>query len=165
LPPIAESSLIYYLEKREIGYALKNGIKKFFVMFELHGILSVFNFLVFIIAVSRLYIMDILTNPVIIFILIFWLILILGLAFFLPYTKFLITLENKNLKEAIQESIKLALDNLGITLKFVLVNYLLYIRFILNILIIIFLPLLLVRTTTLFIKDLKNSAIFKTFFW
>ena len=165
LPPIAESSLIYYLEKKDIWYSLKNWIKKFFIMFELHWLLSVFNFLIFIITISRLYIMDILFNPIIIFILVIWLLIILWTTFFLPYTKFIICLENQDLKPAIKKSIKLALDNLWITLKFVIVNYLLYIRFVINILIIIFLPLWIIWLISIFVKNLQNSNIFKFFFW
>jgi hypothetical protein len=55
----------------------------------------------------------------------------------LPYVKFLITLENLSLKDAIKKSIDLATENLGLTFKFVIINYILYLRFVINILLII----------------------------
>ncbi len=158
-PPIAEASIIYYLNSKDkkISNSVGKWILKFFPMFELHGILSFFSFLAFVIAISRFYVLWILFHPLVLIITILWLLLIIILSFLTPYVKFIITLEDKKLYPAFVESIKLALSNVGITAKYVLINYLLYIRFIINIILIIGIPLVIIY---IFIKfNLLNSNI------
>ncbi len=165
LPPIAEGALIEYLNSKSIWKAIKKWLKKFFEMFEFHSLISVFCFLAFIIVASRLLVLGVLTNPIIILIIIFRLVIIILQTIFLVYTKFLIILEDLPLKEAIKKSFNLALDNLEITIKFVIVNYILYIRFIINLLIIIWIPIFLIWIPSLFIKNIQNNQIFKNLFF
>lgn len=165
LPPVAEASLIYYLESKKVWKALKVWLKKFFPMFEFHWIISIFSFLAFFIVLSRVYILWILINPLIITILVFWFIAIIIQSILLPYVKFLIVLENLPIKEAIKKSINLSLENLWLTFKFVIINYLLYLRFIINTLLIIGLPIFILRIISTVIKNLGENTFFRYFFY
>ncbi len=161
LPPIAEASIIYYLNDKEKKWSksLWKWVLKFFPMFELHGFLSLFSFLAFFIAISRFYVLNILSHPLVITITIIWLILIIVISIITPYTKYIIVLENKWLKEAIKSSLSLTLENFPTTIKYVFINYILYIRFLINILIIVWIPLI---TIVLIVKfNLNNSEIWK----
>jgi hypothetical protein len=60
---------------------------------------------------------------------------------FLPYTKFIITLEGVDYFDAMKKSTSLAMTNLGKTVKYVLFNLFLYVRFLINIAIVIGIPL------------------------
>lgn len=145
-PPIAESSLIYYLssEKKSWSISLGKWFLKFFPMFELNWLFSFFNIFVFIIAITRFYVLWILNNFFVLTILGMRLLIIFLIAILLPYTKFILLLEEwKELFDAMRDSIVLSIQNMWTTFKFVILSYILYIRFIFNIMIIIWIPLLI----------------------
>lgn len=145
LPPIAKASIIYYLEeKKGVWKALSKWIKKFFPMFEFNALISLFNIMVFIIAASRFYVLWIINNPFVIFIMTIWFIISILSSLLLPYAGFLIVLKNHSPTEAIKKSITLSLDNFLTTAKFVLIWYLLLIRFFINILIVLWIPTLII---------------------
>lgn len=146
LPPIAESSLISYLSSSDKSRwrALVKWFWNFFQMFELDSILSVFNFFIFLIIASRAYVIWILDNPFVIAVMSIWFCVIIWISITTPYAKFLIVLEWKDIKDAIMESVKMSFENFSITAKFVLIKYLLYIRIIINILLIIWIPFLFI---------------------
>ena len=56
-------------------------------------------------------------------------------SIFFPYAKFIIVLENANPFDAMKKSMHLALENIRQSIKFASINYILYIRAIMNILI------------------------------
>jgi len=142
IPPIAESALIFYLsENKSVGSSVWKWFLKFFPMFELHWFLSLFSFLFFFIVVSRLYVLDMLNPTFVLPLIIIWLIFIIFFNLTSVYAKFLVVLENYSPFDAIKESIKLTFVNFGITLKWFLMYVFLYIRFILNILFLIWIPL------------------------
>jgi len=78
----------------------------------------------------------------------------------LPYTKFIITLENKNYFAAMRSSMALALRNIGTTLKYVGINIFLYLRFFVNIVIVIGIPLGMLRFASRF--DFADNTMFQT---
>lgn len=146
LPPIAEASLIYYIDSKEKSWtqSLTKWFLKFFLMFEYDWLISLFNFLIFFVAFGRVYVMDIADNPFVIAIFIIWFLIIMWVSIALPYTKFYIVLENKWVTDSIKASVHLALQNIDITLRFVWISFLLYFRFLLNIIFIIWVPAILI---------------------
>ena len=150
LPPIAEASMIYYLDNHERKWTLSIGrwLSKFFPMFEYHGIMTFFNPLTYFIFVSRFRVLGLMSNWLVITILIMRWLIIFFTAVFLPYTKFIIVLENVSPIQAIKKSMHLALENLRQSVKFALINYLLYLRAIVNILIFLGIPWLIIYLAT-----------------
>ncbi len=151
IPPIAEAALIYYLEKwNSISSALWKWLIKFFSMFELHWFLSLFSFLLFFIVVSRLYILDMLDPNFVIPLIFIWLLFIVFFNFTTVYAKYLIVLENYSAFDAIKYSIKLTFLNFKISFKWYLIYIFLYVRVIINIIILIWIPLIILY---LFLKS------------
>ncbi|UFX83436.1 hypothetical protein [Candidatus Absconditicoccus praedator] len=142
LPPIADGALISYLNNPEKGgkSSIGKGLLNFFPMFEYNSMMSVVNYLIFFIAVTRLWDMGILENTFVQVVILIWAFIIFFSTIFFHYSKFLIIIEGYGPVDAIKKSIALTLENFGITLKFVLMNYFLYIRFLLNIVIIVIIP-------------------------
>lgn len=119
-------------------------------MFEFNAAVSLFNIFVFLIAVSRMRAMGIITQPLVMTVVIIWMVMIIVISLLFPYTRILITLENFGFRDAMKESMELSLKNFSITLRFVAINYLLYIRFIVNLLILVGVPLLLIYVAVYF---------------
>lgn len=146
LPPVWEWAIIHYInsEKKWWTDSLGKWFSKFFPMFEFNALMSMFNYIVFIIAVIRVDAMWILSNPIVIVVFCFWVFIILIVNSLMPYAKFLIILDNKSLSEAMWESAKLVFENFPTTMKYILISILLYIRFVFNILLIVWVPALLI---------------------
>lgn len=142
LPPIWEWALIHYLDKKSQGSSLGKGFVNFFKMFELHSFMSFFSFLFFFIIISRIYVFGILDSVFILPLFIVWFVFVIffNLSFF--YAKYLIVLEWKTAFEASLASIKLTFLNLRKTSKYFLIYILLYLRYIINILIVVWIPFL-----------------------
>lgn len=146
LPPIAEASLIHYVDsKNKSGsISLTKWFMKFFIMFEYMWLISLFSFFILIVVYSRVYVMWIYSNPLIVMIFVFWFMIIVAVSILLPYTKFLIVLDDMWVMDAIKQSINLSLNNMKLTLRFVYISYLLQLRFILNIFLVLWLPILFI---------------------
>jgi len=159
-PPIWEWTLINYLDKKKsIWSCLWKWFLIFFKMFELHGFLSVFSFLVFFIVVIRLYVFDMLDSTFIMPILFIWFFFVLFFNFTLFYAKYLVVLEWFTAFDSIKESIKLTFLNIKQTLKYFILYLLLYVRYIINILIVVWIPLLVLY---IFLKtDISNIEFVK----
>lgn len=141
-PPIAEWALISYLDKnKSIWSSLGRWLVKFFPMFELHGIMSLFSFLFLFIVISRLYALDMMDSTFIEPLIIIWFIFSLFFNFSVMYAKYFIVLENMGPFDAVRESIKISFLNIKITFKYFIIYILLYFRLIFNILILIWIPL------------------------
>lgn len=160
LPPIWEAAMIYYVdsERKSGSTSLGKGTNRFFPMFEFDATMTFFSIMTRAIAVSRLFIMDAI-NPITIIFLGIWLTISLLAMILLPYTKFIITLENKKYFEAIKGSMSLAIRHLWVTLKYVMINLFLYLRFILNIIIVVWIPLVLLRLASRL--DFADSRVFQ----
>jgi len=114
---------------------------KFLQMFEFDAAISFFNIVIFLAAVSRIYIMDIGTNFLVITLMCIRLIIILLAEFLLPYTRFFIALENMKFFDAMKQSMQTAIEHFSITFRFIIVDVLLHLRFIINIVIVFGIPL------------------------
>lgn len=145
LPPIAEWALIHYVASKNKSWtsSLWKWFLKFFPLFEFHWLISLFNFLVFFVAISRLYVIWILFNFFVMSIVIIRLLFIIWVWLLLPYAKFFIVIHNQWVYESIKDSISMAFENFRLTLKFFLISYFLYLRFLINIILIIWLPLII----------------------
>ena len=144
LPPVGEGAMIHYLQSsQKWSKSLSKGLGSFFPMFEYDGLIYRFSILVFLIFVSRLWILGVLSNPFVIVVLFLWLFIVLIVGFLTPYAKFAIVIEKLWVIDGIQRSATLAIENFSITFQFYIFNHILNIRFILNIVILIGIPLVM----------------------
>lgn len=152
LPPVGEASLIHYLDDVDKKWArsLWKWLTNFFTMFEFNWIISVFTPFMFIIFLSRFWMLGILDNVFVIIIIILWWLLSFFASVFLPYTKYFIVLEDMKPFDAMKKSMSMALTNLAITLRATFLQYALSMRFIINILLFLGLPMLILYTATKF---------------
>ncbi len=150
LPPIWEASLIYYLDdpERRGTLSFAKGMYKFFPMFEYNALTSALNLLTFMVVASRMFVLDILRHWFSLTIMTMRLLIILAISFLLPYTRLLITLEDVDFFAAMRKSGWLSVRNFTTTIKFVVITFMLYIRFVVNILIVVGIPMLLIRVGT-----------------
>ncbi len=150
LPPIGEAAMIYYLDDPEKRGTLSfaKGMYKFFPMFEYNALVSVVNALTFFVVVTRMYVLGILRHWFSITILVLWISVILFVSFLLPYTRLLIALENEDFFPAMRKSGWMSVRNFSTTVKFVIISFMLYARFIVNIVIVVWIPLLLIWVGT-----------------
>jgi hypothetical protein len=119
-------------------------MNRFFPMFEFDAAISLFNVLIFFIVASRMWAMEILWQPLVLIVMIIWLLAIFIFSLLLPYTRLVITLEHEDFIDAMKRSMQLAIRHIGITLRYVVINYILYARFVINILVVAGIPLLLI---------------------
>lgn len=117
-------------------------------MFEYNALTSAMNIVTFLLVISRLYVLNILRHRFSITILMMWLIVILLISFLLPYTRLLIALEDEDFFPAMRKSSGLSIKNFSTTMKFVIITFMLYMRFIINILIVVGIPMLLIWVGT-----------------
>lgn len=163
-PPIWEWALIHYLHnQKSISSCIWKWCVNFFKMFELHGFLSLFSFLFFFIAISRLYVLDMLDSTFIIPLILLWFLFVLFFNFTLFYAKYLVVLEWYWVFDSIKESIKLTFLNIKQTLKYFFFYLLLYVRYIINILVVVWIPLLVLY---IFLKtDISHIEFVKYIFF
>jgi hypothetical protein len=161
--PIGQAVQIHYLKNPEGGVmkALIWWIEKFFSMFELHNLLMIFSGVTYLTTLLRLGALEILSNPLVIILMIIWWIMVLVTWFSRPYVKYGINIENLNLSDALKLSSKLAIHNFRITLKFFVLEGFLLIRFLINIVVILWIPALLLYLANAFdlIGKTSNSII------
>ena len=150
LPPIGEWAMIYYLNNpRKQGTAsLGKGLTKFLQMFEFDAAITFFNVVIFLVAISRIYVMDIGWSILVTIAMVIWFIVILFAAFLLPYSRFFITLEERKFFDAMRQSMHMSIQHFSITLKYILVDAILHLRFIFNIIIVFGIPVWLMYLWT-----------------
>jgi hypothetical protein len=146
LPPIGDAAIINYLHssKKSGSIALTKGIFSFFPMFEYNSMITFFQMSMLVIMVARLFTMDILSNVLVLTVLLIWFISVLGVSLFLWFTKFFIVLEWQWPIQACKSSFMLSMKYILTVLKFVIINYMLDLRFLLNLLLLVGIPLLMV---------------------
>lgn len=145
-PPIGEAAMIHHLEKsynNKSGSSVAHWLKKFFVMFERNSLLGFISVSTWLIIISRLWILDIIDQPLIIIVLVMYSIIVLATVIVTPYVKFKLVVEQETFGHAIKESVLLAMSQPVITLRLVLVSLLLNLRIILNIIILVWVPAVL----------------------
>jgi len=67
--------------------------------------------------------------------------MILMVSFLLPYARYEIVLRDKAFIDAMKASISLSIDNIGITIKYALITYFLYVRLLINAIIVVGVPM------------------------
>jgi len=143
LPPIGEAAMIYHLEKshnNKSGSSVSHGLKKFFVMFEWNSLLGFISVSTWLIIISRLRILDILDQPLVLIILTMYSVIVLATVALTPYVKFKLVVEQEKFGDAIKESIMLAVSQPIVTLRLVFISLILNLRIILNIIILVGVP-------------------------
>lgn len=144
--PIWQASLVHFIKWwwKKIWTSISKGIEKFFVMFELNNLVTIFAWTTFLMTILRFGILEIASNTFIIIILWIWFFFVIFAGLFRPYINYAINLEDMNLYDAMKRSVNLTIHNFWITLKFVLLQIILLFRFIINIAIVLGIPILLV---------------------
>jgi len=146
LYPIGQSIIINFLHQwsKKMGEAISKWFNKFFIMFEFNNLLLPFSGITFLTTLLRLGTLDITNNTVIhIMIAIRWF-CVLYATIFWPYVLFAINIEGLSLYDALKRSSSLAIANMWLTLKFVLFQGLLLLRFLINIVIVLGVPIIIV---------------------
>jgi len=140
--PIGQAAIIHYLrdQKFSIRDALSKGITTFFPMFEFSVLAGTFSISTFVFIVIRLFMLDIADNVLIrIVFSIRWL-SILTATLLWPYARYVIVIEKLGMYDAIKRSAFYAIRNLWQTTKFVMLELLLLLRFLINIVLVIGIP-------------------------
>jgi len=162
LHPIWQAWVIHYLndtkEEKSVARALWKWTDNFFVMMELNWLIFSFSINTFIFSVIRMIILDIFANPIIITLMIIWFVCVMFAAVFWSYTKYVIVIEKQPLFESIKRSVSLALWNLWVTFKFAMIEFALVIRFLLNAIIVIWIPFLIVYLAV-YLNILDNEIV------
>lgn len=135
--------MIFYLSnpKKQGTLSLGKGMSRFLQMFEFDSAISFFTIPILLIAISRFYVMGILGNGFVISTLIVWFIIICFAAFLLPYSRYFIVLEKEQFFDAMKKSMTMSIEHFALTFRFIVVDAILHIRFIINIIIVFGIPL------------------------
>lgn len=148
IPPIGEAAMIYYLddesEKKDDFRALAKWLYKFFPMLEFGVSTSLFKASFIILVIIRLILFDLRNNTLIVILMGIWISISFFVTLLLPYTKMLICLEWYDFFDAMKRSVSISVQNIWVTGKFVIINFILSIRFFINMAIIIGIPIGLV---------------------
>lgn len=164
VPPIAEGAIIIHLNKQKpISQSIMMWVTKFFPMFGLHSLLSLFSYIFFLVVIARVRAIWMLDNIYITTLMCLWFSLTVSVSFLTVYAKYFIILEKKWVRDAMSASVSIALLNFPVTLKYTLLSYFLYLRFIVNILFLIWIPALflyIVLKTDFFDYNVSRYVIF-----
>ncbi|MFZ2151260.1 MAG: hypothetical protein WAZ12_02745 [Candidatus Absconditicoccaceae bacterium] len=146
LYPIGESAMIHYLDKegQRTGKVIGKGVNDFFVMFEFEAMMFSFSIFTYLITTLRMFMLNILDNMFIITLIIIWGVVVLLATILWSYAKFAIVLEGQNVFSAIKRSASLTIMNFGTTIKFVVIQLFLMIRFLINAIVVMGIPFLIV---------------------
>jgi len=158
LYPIGQAAIIHYLrdQKFSIRDALAKWLTTFFPMFEFSALSGTFSMSTFIFIIIRLFMLDIVDNIFVRIIFgIRWL-SILVVTILWPYSRYIIVIEKISMYDAIKRSGFYAIRNLWQTTKFVFLELLLLLRFLINIIFVIWVPFLLLYIASWF--NLINST-------
>ena len=150
--PIWISANIHFLENdkyESIGWALTEWIKDFFSVFELNALAFSFGAYTYFSTVFRLYILDVLDNGIVVWLMGIWWICVLFASIFWQYAKYILVLEKKDDKkiwvsEALRKSMNLTISNFWITIKWFLAKAIVTLLFYFKIAIIVTVPLLVI---------------------
>ncbi len=157
LPPIGEAACVYYLDDPEHKGkdSLSKWLPKFFQLFEYDGMFYFFTYFTFAVFVSRLFILDIIYEPIVMALVIVWWILVLCVNICIPYARYIIILEDKSIADGISEAVTMTIKNSVLSIKLALITLILNLRFIINILFVVGIPLACIYIVVYFDFD-KN---------
>lgn len=146
LYPIWESAMIHYLDKegQRTWKVIWKWVNDFFVMFEFEAMMFSFSIFTYLITTLRMFMLNILDNMFIITLIIIWWVVVLLATILWSYAKFAIVLEWQNVFSAIKRSASLTIMNFWTTIKFVVIQLFLMIRFLINAIVVMGIPFLIV---------------------
>lgn len=160
LPPIGEAACVYYLDDPDHKgkSSLAKGLPKFFQLFEYDGMFYFFTYSTFVVFVGRLFILDIFFEPIVLALVVIWWLVVFAVNVCIPYARYIIILEDKSIADWISEAVSMALKNLWLSVKLALITLILNLRFIINIIFIVWIPLLFIYLILYFDLD-KNDLV------
>lgn len=146
LHPIWDAAIVSALENPEQSTfrSFIKGSGKFFPMLEYSGLSTPFGFFTFLTVLLRLYLMDVFDNVFVNIVTIIWGLIVLFASLCWSYARIIIALEWCQVFDAIKKSTALAINNLGLSFKLMVLEIILLIRFVVIWLFIIGIPLLLI---------------------
>jgi len=151
LYPLGQAAIIHYLhEKKWIKMALKKWCKDFFPMFEFSAISIITSPMVFFLTVFKLVIVDEKIWALTILLLLFWWLALVIINVLKSYTRYCITLEELSLWDSLKRSFYLCKTHFKNSLKFMRIQTILLINFSINLLLIVWIPLLMIYLTIKF---------------
>lgn len=168
LYPVWQAALIHYLHDKKFSMrdAMAKWVTTFFPMFEFGALEGTFSISSLIFIVIRLFMLDIMDNWFIRAIVIIQWLTVLVVSILWPYTRYIIILEWLSMYDAIKRSAYYSIRNLWQTIKFVLLQLLLLTRFFVNILIIVWIPLILTYIASRFhIINFKTVEVIIIIIW
>ncbi len=146
LYPMWISATIHFLnnKKESISKAVWKWANDFFTMFELNALAFSFGPYTYLVTILRLITLDVLNSGFVIWLIILWWLIVLISSIFWQYAKFLIVEEDLWVFEAIKKSMWITVTNMWITLKWVIVKFIISCMFYFKMIIVISAPLLLI---------------------
>ena len=145
LPAVGQWVIISYLIHKKWWMSVMGWFQNFFPLFQFEWSIWAFQLLLFLVVCSRVWMSGIADQVVVIISLIVRFVLIICVQVGTAYVRFLIVKDKIDLKSAVYKSITLAMHNLRTTFRGVLLWFLLTIRFIINGVILILIPIAILR--------------------
>jgi hypothetical protein len=139
--PIGECAIVHYLHhKHKLSQSLAFGFSNFHHIAQFEGMTFVFNIVMFLNILSKVYIYE-MDNSFVLSLMFLWLLMVVFVTFFLQYTKTIILIEEIPVFDAIKKSMRLSVENIWTTVKLVGISLIFSMRLIFNILFIVWIPL------------------------
>lgn len=143
--PIGQAAVIHYLHwKKSIRHSLKASLAYFFPMFEYGFVCLVFSPVSFFLLAYKVFLLDHSTSFGVITLFVVWFVLMMVINTLKIYTRYFIVLQQMGVSDAIKASFVRVWKNFGETFKYMKMQTLLLINFSLNIVLIIWIPVLLI---------------------
>lgn len=160
LYPIGQAAVINALDKPDKWntYSFFKWAERFFPMLE-YGWLSIpFGLFTFCTVIIRLYLMDVFDSAIVQVVIVLWWFMVVSASVLWSYAVVIIALEWGQVFDAIRKSTSVAFKNFGLSVKLMLVEFLLLFRFLITWAIIVGIPLWLIYVAVWF-KILDNTFV------
>lgn len=146
LHPIGDAAIVSALENPDQSTfkSFLKGSGKFFPMLEYSGLSTPFGIFTFLTVLLRLYLMDIFDSVFVNIVTVIWGVVVLFSSLCRSYARIIIALEGCAVFDAIKKSTVLAINNLGLSFKLMILEIVLLLRFFVIGLLIIGIPLLFI---------------------
>ncbi|NOZ44468.1 MAG: hypothetical protein GXP45_05020 [bacterium] len=124
LYPIGQASMIHYIHNNDqkLSKSVVQGMEDFFPMFEFINLAMMLGAVTVLTTILRLITLEIMGNPIVIILMSIRIICAVATGIMRPYVKYALTLQGMNLSDALKYSAKLSSKNLGITIKFLILE-------------------------------------------
>lgn len=149
--PVWLSAWIHFVSDKDknISKSFTHGLKDFFLMFEFNGLALSFWEFTYITTTSRLFAIDVLSNWIMLWLDILWLIFVVFASLFWQYAKYILVLEKWKdgedlwIFESIKKSISLSVSNFAFTFKWYITRLIISVLFYIRMIVIVAVPLLI----------------------